>query len=210
MEELIIKLVVAVLLGGIIGWEREHTARPAGLRTHILVCVGSALMTILSMEAFSGADPSRVAAQIVSGIGFLGAGTIMREGLSVKGLTTAASLWATAGIGMAVGTGYFSAAIITTVLVFLTLTAMLLREKGVISSTYRKKVIIEGRNKPGLLGQVGTILGEYDIDIDSVQLKTEDNDIFIELTVRLPGKADIGAVVETLRKVDVVRSIEIE
>ena len=192
MEELILKLVVAVLLGGIIGWEREHTARPAGLRTHILVSVGSALMTIISMEAFSGSDPSRVAAQIVSGIGFLGAGTIMREGLSVKGLTTAASLWATAGIGMAVGTGFYTAAIITTVLVFLTLTAMFLREKGVINSTYRKRIIVDSKNKPGLLGQIGTILGDFDIDIDSVQLKTEDNDILVELIVRLPSKADIG------------------
>jgi putative Mg2+ transporter-C (MgtC) family protein len=121
-----LRLVVAAALGGMIGIEREIRDREAGLRTHLLVAVGSALFTIVSAYGFhdflaSGqpvirADPTRIAAQIVTGIGFLGAGAIVRQGISVRGLTTAASLWVVAAIGMAVGAGYYSAGIITTVL----------------------------------------------------------------------------------------------
>src|SRR6266542_2054899 len=103
------RLLVAALLGAAIGYEREVHDHPAGMRTHLLVALGSALFTVVSIFGFaSGAgqgpvDPSRVAAQIVTGIGFLGAGAIIKYGTSVRGLTTAASLWTTAGIGMAAG-----------------------------------------------------------------------------------------------------------
>jgi putative Mg2+ transporter-C (MgtC) family protein len=99
-------LLLAALMGSLVGWERERRDYPAGLRTHILVCMGSALITLVS-ERMAGArsDPTRIAAQIVSGIGFLGAGTIMRQGNVIRGLTTAASLWTVAGIGMAVAAG---------------------------------------------------------------------------------------------------------
>ena len=123
----LIKLILAAFAGGIIGLERETHGRPAGLRTHLLVAVGAALITIVS-EAFylkyGGAvwqqsvrlDPARVAAQIVVGIGFLGAGVIIKEGFSIRGLTTAASLWLCAGIGMAFGMGLFGPAVMTTVI----------------------------------------------------------------------------------------------
>jgi len=127
----LLRLVVAGLLGGAIGMERELRERQAGLRTHLVVCVGSALFTIVSAYGFREflvhggslvrTDPTRIAAQIVSGIGFLGAGAIIRQGLSVRGLTTAASLWLVAAIGMASGAGYYSAARITTGLALLTL-----------------------------------------------------------------------------------------
>ncbi len=96
--DITLRLVISCILGGLIGFERESLDRPAGLRTHILVCIGSTLMTLVSIYGFSGfepvtKDPARIAAQVVSGIGFLGAGTILREGLTVTGLTTAASLW---------------------------------------------------------------------------------------------------------------------
>jgi putative Mg2+ transporter-C (MgtC) family protein len=127
------RLLVAALLGGAVGMERELRERQAGLRTHLLVSVGSALFTLVSAYGFSGIlshsgpqvlvrlDPSRVAAQIVSGIGFLGAGAIIRQGLSVRGLTTAATLWLVAAIGMASGAGYYVAAIIATFAALLTL-----------------------------------------------------------------------------------------
>ncbi|NLN06375.1 MAG: MgtC/SapB family protein, partial [Firmicutes bacterium] len=103
--ELILRLFVSVLLGGLVGLERERHNRPAGLRTHILVCLGSALIMIVSFAGFSGTfgfsgDPARIAAQVVSGIGFLGAGTILRQGGFVRGLTTAASLWVVAAVGL--------------------------------------------------------------------------------------------------------------
>jgi putative Mg2+ transporter-C (MgtC) family protein len=104
--EMVLKLGLAVLVGGLVGLERERQDRPAGLRTHLLVCVGSALITLVSMEMAPGrSDPSRIAAQIVTGIGFLGAGTIFRYGSGVRGLTTAAGLWVVAGIGMGIAAG---------------------------------------------------------------------------------------------------------
>jgi putative Mg2+ transporter-C (MgtC) family protein len=127
----LLRLSLAAALGGAIGMERELRERQAGLRTHLVVCLGSALFTLVSAYGFreflvSGGslvrtDPTRIAAQIVSGIGFLGAGAIIRQGLSVRGLTTAATLWLVAAIGMATGAGYYSAALFTTVGALLTL-----------------------------------------------------------------------------------------
>jgi putative Mg2+ transporter-C (MgtC) family protein len=114
---ILLRLSVAAVLGAAIGFERELRERGAGLRTHTLVCVGSALFTLVSAYGFAEfrvVDPTRIAAQIVTGIGFLGAGAIIRTGLSVRGLTTAATLWLVAGIGMAVGAGYYDAALIAT------------------------------------------------------------------------------------------------
>ncbi len=122
--ETILRLLLAAFAGSMIGFERERLQWSAGLRTHMLVCVGSCLIVIVSAYGFSEVlnthvvlDPSRIAAQVVSGIGFLGAGTILLRGEVVKGLTTAASLWAVAAIGLAVGSGLYVAAIATTVIV---------------------------------------------------------------------------------------------
>jgi putative Mg2+ transporter-C (MgtC) family protein len=125
-----LRLIVASLLGAAIGFEREIHAHPAGMRTHLLVSLGSAAFTVLSIFSFETpaapngsfpTDPSRIAAQIVSGIGFLGAGAILKYGTSVRGLTTAASLWATAGVGMAAGAGAWLVAAVTTVLIVFSL-----------------------------------------------------------------------------------------
>ena len=127
-DEALLRLSLAAVLGGAIGVERELREREAGLRTHLLVSLGSALFTIVSAYGFhefvkSGqtVDPTRIAAQIVTGIGFLGAGAIIRQGLSVRGLTTAATLWVVAAVGLASGAGYYSAAAITTGLVLIAL-----------------------------------------------------------------------------------------
>jgi putative Mg2+ transporter-C (MgtC) family protein len=123
--EALLRLFVAAVLGGAIGLERELRERQAGLRTHLVVSVGSALFTLVSAYGFHNfdgkVDPTRIAAQIVSGIGFLGAGAIIRQGLSVRGLTTAASLWLVAAIGMAAGAGYWEGALIATLGALLTL-----------------------------------------------------------------------------------------
>ncbi len=121
------RLLLAFILGGIIGLEREKKGQAAGLRTHILVCLGSCLVTIISLYIYelyqksTPVDPSRIAASIVTGIGFLGAGAIIRAGKDVRGLTTAASIWISSALGMAVGIGFIFAAVITTILTFFTL-----------------------------------------------------------------------------------------
>ena len=114
---LILRLLLAGFLGGLIGAEREYRAKVAGMRTHLLVAIGAALMLVVSRYGFDGqGDPSRVAAQIVSGIGFIGAGAIMVQRQSVHGLTTAAGIWVSAGIGMSVAAGLYAVGIASTVL----------------------------------------------------------------------------------------------
>jgi putative Mg2+ transporter-C (MgtC) family protein len=108
--EMVIRLVIAAFLGAVIGYERARAKKPAGIRTHLLVCMGAALFTVISIWGFSGnADPSRIAAGVVVGVGFLGAGTILRQERGVAGLTTAATIWAVAAIGVAIGTGLYIA-----------------------------------------------------------------------------------------------------
>ena len=130
---MVLRLLLAAVLGGIVGMERGSGDRPAGFRTHILVCAGSALIMLVSMYGFDGfdkvpfeypknRDSARIAAQVVSGIGFLGAGTILHEGITVRGLTTAASLWAVACLGIAAGGGYYAVALAGMVFIFITLT----------------------------------------------------------------------------------------
>lgn len=129
--DILMRLLCAMVVGTVIGIEREYTHRPAGLRTHILVALGACSVMITGQLIFcqyrsygGNADPARLAAQVISGVGFLGAGTIMREGVNVKGLTTAASLWAVACLGIAAGGGYYEVAILGMVLMFLTLTLL--------------------------------------------------------------------------------------
>ncbi len=194
--ELVLRLFLAAIIGGFIGIEREVSNRPAGLRTHILVTVGSALITLVSAEAFSGiGDPSRIAAQIVTGIGFLGAGTIMKTGNSIKGLTTAASLWISAGIGMAIGSGYYLGAIVTAGIVLLTLVNVGGFEKKLIKRTYTT-IEIYTKGRTGLLGEIGTVLGDHQIYIKDIRMIPIDeyenlDELAFEITVKLPEKISL-------------------
>ena len=155
------RLLLAILLGGCIGWERELHEHPAGLRTHALVCVGAALITLVDSSHLG--NGGRIAAQIVTGIGFLGAGTILRQsdGTAVRGLTTAASIWATAGIGIAVGYGGVNAQIaaVATLLILFTL-ATLNRFENVLNRRRRRQdlsLVFRPDNDP--LGAVSRVLG---------------------------------------------------
>jgi putative Mg2+ transporter-C (MgtC) family protein len=129
-KAILIRLFLSVVLGGLIGLERQLHRRAAGLRTHILVSLGSCLIMLTSMYVFdiykgvAGLDPSRIAAGVITGIGFLGAGAIIREPKGIKGLTTAASLWVVSGIGLAVGCGFYTASFFTTALALIVLLFM--------------------------------------------------------------------------------------
>ena len=140
----LVKIGLAALLSGIIGFEREHSHRPAGFRTHILVSVGSALVMLTSVYIAKDqgmvTDVTRMSAQVISGIGFLGAGTILREGFSVKGLTTAASLWAVSCIGIAVGSGYIVGALVATFVIYLTLNSL---KRFIVRGSAGKLLFIE-------------------------------------------------------------------
>jgi len=128
LTEATLRLLAAAALSGVIGMEREIAQKTAGLRTHMLVGLGAGLFTLIGAAAFPGADPARVAAQIVPGVGFLGAGAIFRHGLNVKGLTTAAGLWSVAAVGMAAGAGWYAVATAATVVALVVLYAFWLVE----------------------------------------------------------------------------------
>ena len=121
--EMVLRLLLATALGAVIGYQRERAGKPAGLRTHILICAGAALFTVASLYGFgAAADPARIAAGIVAGIGFLGAGAIIRRGEGiVAGLTTAATIWAVAAIGLAAGAGLYLVSAVTTVIILIVL-----------------------------------------------------------------------------------------
>ena len=147
--DMIGRLALSALLGSFIGYERERLAWAAGLRTHMLVCVGSTLIMIVSAYGFAdamapgvGLDPSRMAAQVVSGIGFLGAGAIMARGEIVRGLTTAASVWSVAGIGLAVGGGLYIPAVAATVIILIILAGIKPLERRFIGSRQLRTLLI--------------------------------------------------------------------
>jgi putative Mg2+ transporter-C (MgtC) family protein len=196
------RLVLAVILGGVIGYEREHTQRPAGFRTHIVVCVAAALVMEISdyifqhYHAFVNMDPARLGAQVISGIGFLGAGTILRDGFSVKGLTTAASLWAVSCIGLAVGIGFCSGAILATAIIYMTLLA-LKRFEYTISPVPDSLIFIQTENRPGWMDDVNDLLARYDVSVKKVEFEQDKHreNIAVRLTVGFADeKAKIGVI----------------
>ncbi len=214
--EIIFKLALACILGAMIGLERESLNRPAGLRTYTLVCVGSALAMIVSIDIYMqyyqtvNADPGRIAAQVISGIGFLGAGTIMREGASVRGLTTAAGLWVVACIGLAVGAGLYIPAVATTILILFVLIYFIRFEQFFTGMREYKGLVIVVEDRPGQVGNIGSILGDMGVLIKNIQLthlENEDN-LEVELLVELPSGMKISDVIEELSSMKELKSID--
>lgn len=196
-EQIIIRLIIGTLLGGIIGIEREINNRPAGLRTHVLVTLGSTIFMLISVDGFNYiglgeriGDPFRIAAQVVSGIGFLGAGTIMKTDNNIQGLTTAASLWVSAGIGLSIGIGYYVAGITTTIIVLITLMSLRVYEVKMFKEKYRSIEIIS-EDRPGIVGEIGTFLGKHrvkikELEILEVPVSEEEVKLRLSFLVKLP------------------------
>lgn len=176
-----IRLIISLILSSLIGLDRESTKKPAGLRTHVLVCISSTLIMLLSIYIFeiykgeSNIQPDRLGAQVISGIGFLGAGTIIREGNSVKGLTTAASLWAVACIGLAIGAGFYFGGCIATIFVLVTLIAFPKINYKIINKISYLNLIVVSLNKPGQIGKIGKIIGDYGFIIENIDLESNKN-----------------------------------
>jgi putative Mg2+ transporter-C (MgtC) family protein len=188
---IIIRVLLAAVLGTIIGFERDVHGRDAGLRTHLLVCVGSALFMLISLLIYNDyqiGDPARIAAQIIAGIGFLGAGSIIKDGVTVKGLTTAAVLWCMAGIGMACGAGYYFLAIFITGVSLVGLLVF-----GKFERTYKKdhyKVLELTMSENGKLQHVVEYITEQTpYTILSYNCYFENNKFKLQFTVKIKETA---------------------
>jgi putative Mg2+ transporter-C (MgtC) family protein len=214
--EVILRVGLAAGLGGAIGLERELRDREAGLRTHMLVSVGAALFTMVSAYAWTDwrfstegglvFDPTRIAAQIVTGIGFLGAGAIIRQGLSVRGLTTAATLWVVAAIGMAAGVGYYEAALVTTALVLVSLWPLRILAFRLSARTRPE----EGRlavDLPAGASAVSVLqaVEEAGADVTALEFEEEGERRRVDLRVRLGSGRTAAELIDALTKAENVR-----
>lgn len=211
--EIAFRLFLACVFGGIVGFERERSDSPAGFRTHILVSLGAALVMVISMYGFNdftsvNKDPARLAAQVVSGIGFLGAGTILRDETSIKGLTTAASLWVVAAIGLAAGAGLYFSAFFVTALVFLTL------DRSVENYLFKKSLMLKVVTVNGTckVKQINRLLESHYIipkNISMTLLQEEANRTTIEYTLKTPfRKVDMDKIIEDINGIDGIYSVE--
>lgn len=180
--DIVLRLVCALIVGVVIGTEREYTHRPAGMRTHMLVALGACVVMIIGQLIFDqyreyGAtpDPARMAAQVITGVGFLGAGTIMKEGPTVKGLTTAASLWATACLGLAAGAGYYAVALAGMVFIFATLTIFEVIQKKLIGSSHSaEEYRITTTDIPACLSAVNQFADKAQATVESIQARQDE------------------------------------
>ena len=224
------RVLMAVLLGFSIGLEREMTNKYAGLRTNILVCVGACVFTILSIYGFptfadgdnvlvSNAtgirDTSRVAAQVVTGIGFIGGGAVLRHGATIFGLTTAATLWIAASIGMACGTGMFGLAVISTVLSIIVLVSVRMFEKNVLVTSTKnlKRLKLELKCQKSLSNEIYDFLVEkYPKlrEISKKQNKQDDELVKISVVIDINMKKPIQNIYKTLQKVEGIESISVQ
>ena len=222
-----IRLLVAAVLGGIVGLERGSNDRPAGLRTHILVCMGSTLFMLVSIYGFDDVntvfhmdtsdvgqrrDSARIAAQVVSGIGFLGAGTILREGLTIKGLTTAASLWMVSAIGLAVGSGMYILSTVATILTMLTLITLHSWEKrfSLKNNKERRFVRVTVKNLPGAITDVTGYLAMNGVKVKNLNVKNDriNENLILELYLTISEDVDLMEVIRGLQEMDGIISLE--
>jgi len=221
LGDLVLRLVVTLVLCGLIGLERESRDQVAGLRTHILVGLGSALFTLVSAYGFGGMvgagpepgvqfqfDPTRIAAQIVSGIGFLGAGAIIRQGFNVRGLTTAAALWIVAAIGMAAGAGYYEGAVATTAIALPAL-IFFRRVRGVLMSRLRTGYVLIDLDlrDDGSLVDALALLAREGHHIQGLSSDVSEDGASFRLEVRVPPDRAFEPALERLSGMDGVRRV---
>ena len=214
--EVVLRLIIAAGLCGLIGFEREARDQAAGLRTHIILGVGAALFTLVSAYGFgefrasgpdASIDPTRIAAQIVSGVGFLGAGAILRYGNDVRGVTTAATLWTAAAIGTAVGAGYLFGAVSATAIVLLTLLALRMLRRKITSRLSTNVAMMEisfgdrGDSGPRAL----EMLDRHGIHVRNMDVELEGERARYSISVRIPARHRIQ---DTLREISNLPGVE--
>lgn len=215
---IIFRLILAAVLSGLVGFEREFHGRAAGFRTHILLCVGSTLIMLTSLHIFdlyytkTPVDPARIAAGVITGIGFLGAGTIMHSGSSIRGLTTAASLWVVAGIGLAVGSGLYLGAILTTILAIITLMIFSRLEHAMIRKDWYKTVIIEVKEGIDQIKSIRDILAGCKCDITNFEAdrSKDGSNMVLKFGLKLINLRYADQVMEDIRHLDGVKNVKWE
>ncbi|MDY0295850.1 MAG: MgtC/SapB family protein [Acidobacteriota bacterium] len=210
--QIILKIMLAALLGGIIGLERELAGKEAGLRTNILISMGAALFTILSIEIARGvsqADPARVAAQIVTGVGFLGAGAIIQARFSIHGLTTAATIWTVAAIGMTVGAGRYFVAFAVTLVIVLVLSLFRLSPNRVQPGTRDTAYRIHATERPAILLEIKKIIRDLGIRSSRLQLHRREDGYELE-TLLNASEAKQHRFLEAVLQLEGVRRVDDE
>lgn len=215
------RLFVALLVGGLIGLERTYRGRPAGFRTHALVCLSTSLLmliTVYETRWFPGItqgrislDPTRMAQGIMTGIGFLGAGTIMREGLSVRGLTTAASLWITAAIGILIGIGFFFPALVATVLTLATLSLFRWVEDRIPAEFYAHLMLRFALHDALREPEISRLLKEHGFTMRRVSYRLNYDSAYFEYraTIRSKRADNAESLTDALRKLEAVKELRV-
>lgn len=216
--DILLRVLIAAALGALIGWQREIHHQPAGLRTHIILVVGASLCMTLSINisqqfrltALNG-DPGRIAAQIVSGIGFLCAGAIIREGFTIKGLTTATSLWTMAIVGMTVGLGYYLTSIAVTLFILGILTLLNSLEKRYIHPHLQVAVTLKAIDRPGLIDDVKKVLMEKGRSLISLGIRRnlEDRNLSFEAEIDTTQADPTSTLLDDLSVIHGVHSFKI-
>ena len=220
--EVCLRLVLSCIMGGIIGYERQMRHKSAGLRTNMLVALGACLIMLLSqalydnVEGKTNADPARLAAQVVSGIGFLGAGAIMKEGLTVTGLTTAATLWVVAGVGLAVGAGFYLGAGVTTGVVFLSLWNLSRLDMWVDHDRILA-LSIYTLDRPGQIMRISACIEDLHLRARGVKVKTDEDEaetggerrVYLNFEVYNSESLRRAFIIDALRQVDGVLRVDV-
>lgn len=214
----LLRLVLAAVLSGIVGFERELHGRAAGFRTHILLCIGSTLVMLTSIHIFDiynsrvPCDPGRIAAGVITGIGFLGAGTILRSKSSVRGLTTATSLWVVAGVGLAVGAGMYFGAIAATVLTMITLFFFGRVEYAMIRKDWYRTLLVESKEGVMQIKGAREVLNEYGVQIRDFEVDNAEDgsSMTLKIAVKLPSSRNDERIIQDISGLDGVKNVRWE
>lgn len=213
-----VRILISFIIGTLIGIERETHNQPTGLRTHILISIGATIVMLISIYIpqtftdFQNGDPGRIAAQVVSGIGFLGAGAILKFGANVKGLTTAASIWAMAALGMAVGAGMYIISLIGVLVILFALTIMDIFEKRVFKERTLKKIELSVKKKNSDIRMLRKVLQQQDIKVVSTGFERNVNESADKITflVGITRKLDVQKLSEVLEQQEGIINISVE
>lgn len=214
--DFLLKILLSVFLGGLIGLERELSHHPAGFRTNILICLGSTLFMLISYVSVNPSvagvnvslDPTRVAAGVVTGIGFLGAGVIFKKGANVKGLTTAATIWVVASIGLLVGTGFYFIATISTIVIVLILHIFHFLENELLIYHELEYLKIKIENKADLRKNIENRLRRLKVRVSLNNFKKVGKDIYLVYSIALPRSVDKSRISELLMSMPELQELE--